>query len=449
MYSLSFIKKSLKLLEKYDGKITKTARELGIKVRTLTDWKQKKEQGKSLLVLPYKRYSRSKYTKEQRKIAIAYYFEHGQNVSSTCRKLGFPKRTTLRDWLCKNRKYQKLKNITPKESKLKPINNKGNKPRKINITFAKEGIVYQKALRILKKKIDPRYDELTSKEKTIVVNELSTKFKIKDLCKLLNLNIKTYYYECKALKRDKYEKEREIIKGIFVDNYSCYGYRRINQILRADYGIVLSEKVILRIMKEEKLIVYKPRTKKYSSYRGEISSDTPNVIQRDFKSDKPNVKLLTDITEFALKDGKVYLSPMIDCFTGTPITWKIGFSPNTKLTNDMLAEAIKIIDGENAVIHSDRGFHYRVQSWIDIVENNNCLRSMSKKGCSPDNSACEGFFGTIKNEFFYSRDWSKVGKEEFAVELDKYLNWFVSKRIKARLNYKSSKDYLLEYKKSK
>ena len=123
---------------------------------------------------------------------------------------------------------------------------------------------------------------------------------------------------------------------------------------------MLSEKVIIRLMKEEKLIVYKPKARKSSSYRGEISPDIPNIIKHDFKSPKPNIKLLTDITEFALKDAKVYLSPMIDCFTGTSITWKIGFSPNTEMTNDMLEDTIKIINGEKAIIHSDRGFHYRV-----------------------------------------------------------------------------------------
>ena len=61
-------------------------------------------------------------------------------------------------------------------------------------------------------------------------------------------------------------------------------------------------------------------------------------------------------------------------------------------------------------------------------------RSMSKKGCSPDNSMGEGFFGTIKNEFFYSRDWSKYKCDDFIIELDKYLNWFKYKRIKYRLN---------------
>ena len=70
---------------------------------------------------------------------------------------------------------------------------------------------------------------------------------------------------------------------------------------------------------------------------------------------------------------------------------------------------------------------------------------MSKKGCSPDNSMCEGFFGTIKNEFFYSRDWKETTSDEFIVELNKYLEWFKNKRIKKRLNYLSSKQFVLNY----
>ena len=66
---------------------------------------------------------------------------------------------------------------------------------------------------------------------------------------------------------------------------------------------------------------------------------------------------------------------------------------------------------------------------------------MSRKGYTPDNAACEGFFGILKNEFFYSRNWGKVDKEEFKVELEKYLEWFCTKRIKVRLNGMSPTDY--------
>ena len=68
---------------------------------------------------------------------------------------------------------------------------------------------------------------------------------------------------------------------------------------------------------------------------------------------------------------------------------------------------------------------------------NGYTRSMSQKGCSPDNAACEGLFGRIKNEFFYNQDWTGVTVEEFSRELDLYLHWYNEKRIKKSLGYLS------------
>ena len=154
-------------------------------------------------------------------------------------------------------------------------------------------------------------------------------------------------------------------------------------------------------MKEEKLFVYMPKTKfNYSSHKGEISPQVENIVNRKFIVNKPYKQALTDITEYALKDGKVYLPPLIDCFDGSPITWRISKSPNSELTNKMLKNAHEIIGDCGILIHSDRGFRYRIDSWIKLMEQYGYKRSMSKNGCSPDNSMCEGFFGTIKNEFF-------------------------------------------------
>lgn len=63
-----------------------------------------------------------------------------------------------------------------------------------------------------------------------------------------------------------------------------------------------------------------------------------------------------------------------------------------------------------------------------------CLvRSMSAKGCSPDNAACEGFFGCLENEFFHYRDWEEVPVAEFCGRLDAYPRYYCSGRIKRSL----------------
>ena len=78
------------------------------------------------------------------------------------------------------------------------------------------------------------------------------------------------------------------------------------------------------------------QNQKNSSYKGVISSESENIIKKDFKANESYSKSLTDITKFSLCDGKVYLSPLINCFTGVQITYAIGKSPNSKLTNTML-----------------------------------------------------------------------------------------------------------------
>ena len=76
------------------------------------------------------------------------------------------------------------------------------------------------------------------------------------------------------------------------------------------------------------MVVATNRRRRYGSYLGEISPAPDNVINRDFHAKTPNEKWLTDITEFQILAGKVYLSPMIDCFNGLVVSWTIGTRPD-------------------------------------------------------------------------------------------------------------------------
>ena len=124
---------------------------------------------------------------------------------------------------------------------------------------------------------------------------------------------------------------------------------------------------MLRLMKQEALVITKPKRRRYSSYLGEGSPAPENIINRDFQATDPNEKWLTDITEFHIRAGKVYLSPIIDCFDGLVISWAIGSKPDADLVNTMLDAAIEtIVDcGEQPIIHSDCGAHYRWPGWLE------------------------------------------------------------------------------------
>lgn len=285
----------------------------------------------------------------------------------------------------------------------------------------------------------------TNDEKAAIVDALSRRFSVTEALGAVGLPSSSYYY-CKAkmLKPDRYENARFAIREEFALAKGKRGYRYIRQRLRERQDpIALSDKTVRRIMAEEGCFVsYCRKRRSYSSYEGEISKAPENLVARNFHADAPNRLWLTDITQFSIKAGKVYLSPIIDCFDGMPVSWRIGVSPDAELANSMLREACeRLHDGDRPIVHSDRGSHYRWPGWIEICEREGITRSMSRKGCSPDNSACEGFFGRLKNEFFYDRDWDDVSIDNFIGELDGYMRYYRDERIKESLGWMSPMQY--------
>lgn len=196
-------------------------------------------------------------------------------------------------------------------------------------------------------------------------------------------------------------------------------------------------------MKQECLIVAAHKKRRYRSYMGEISPAPENLINRDFRAEAPNEKWLTDITEFQIPAGKVYLSPMIDCFDGLVVSWTLGTRPDSELVNTMLDAAINTVtDSEfRPVVHSDRAGHYRWPGWLKRMSHARLTRSMSRKGCSPDNAACEGFFGRLKTELFYRRSWQDTSIDQFIAMVDGYIRWYNEKRIKVSLGSLSPLEY--------
>ena len=277
-------------------------------------------------------------------------------------------------------------------------------------------------------------ENLTRREKAILVRGTSEAFGLPVAVLLARVGLarSTYFHQLRAMARpDRDEGLLALVREAFENSGRRYGYRRVWLELRGA-GIVVSAKRVMRLMTRHGLVPPLKRARRYSSYRGEIGGGAPaNLVNRDFHAEAPNRLWVTDITEFRIPAGKAYLSPVIDCHDGMPVAWTIGTRPDAELANRMLREACSTLgDGERPVIHSDRGCHYRWPGWIGICEEHGLTRSMSAKGCSPDNAAAEGFFGRLKQEFFHERDFTGVTMDEFIRRLDEYMVWYRDERIK-------------------
>ncbi len=209
-----------------------------------------------------------------------------------------------------------------------------------------------KANELLKKDQSVDLQLLSNLEKTLLVEALRGSYPLTELICQLQLPRSSYFYHKSRLRLpDKCSELRQTVTDIFNLNHRCYGYRRIHIKLNRR-GTTVSEKVV----RHEQLVVRAHKQRRYSSYNGEVRPAPENLINRDYQADAPNQKWLTDITEFQIPAGKIYLSPMIDCFDGLAASWTMGTRPDAELVNAMLDEAIETLsESQRPMVHSDRG----------------------------------------------------------------------------------------------
>ena len=504
MYSYEDRIRAVKLFIKLGKRTGPAIRQLGYPTRkSLRSWYREYEQERDLQV-GYVR-SKQKYSAEQKQVAIQHFLEHDRCIASTLKALGYPSRETLTAWIqelypeVRNRlvgrtarvkhssdvktaaviefctRQRSAQAIAQKLAVSRPTlynwknqllgreaspsmkrQNDTNPPfettelqqqveslqrdiRQLQL----EHDILKKANELLKKDLGVDLQLLSNREKTLLVDALKLTYALSELLVELDLARSTYFYHRASLRKpDKYADARLAITEVFECNHRCYGYRRMRAALHRRQ-VFISEKVVQRLMKQECLVVAANRRRRYGSYLGEISPAPENIINRDFRAGNPNEKWLTDITEFQLPAGKVYLSPIIDCFDGLVVSWTIGTRPDSELVNTMLDAAIETVAGcdNRPIIHSDRGAHYRWPGWLSRMHNAKLTRSMSRKGCSPDNAACEGFFGRLKTELFYPRNWQSTTIAEFIQVVDSYIRWYNEKRIKISLGSLSPLEY--------
>lgn len=259
------------------------------------------------------------------------------------------------------------------------------------------------------------------------------------LLKLAGISRSNFYYNLKKLKQpDKYTEIKEIIKTIYHENKGRYGYRRITAELH-NRGFNINHKTVTKLMKSLGIQCF-VRAKKYRSYKGTVGKICENLLNRNFKSDKPNQKWVTDVTEFKVNGRKLYLSPIVDLFNGEVISYNLSKHPVFAQVKDMISKAFdKIPNNTNLILHSDQGWQYQMKEYQELLKDKGIRQSMSRKGNCLDNSLAENFFGLLKSELFYLNTYDNI--ETLERDIRKYIDYYNNKRIKLKLNGMSPVQY--------
>ncbi|MDR2970624.1 MAG: IS3 family transposase [Bacteroidales bacterium] len=280
---------------------------------------------------------------------------------------------------------------------------------------------------------------LSERKRAQAIQELRPSYPLPAILEVSGMARSTFYYHKKRFNdADKYESAKKEINAIFHKHRGRYGYRRITLEL-CKKGFKLNHKTVSKLMAELG-IKSEVRKKKYRSYRGEVGKTVPNILERNFKADKPNQKWATDVTEFSLLGTKLYLSPIIDLYNGEIVSYNIAQQASLQQTMNMIEDAFcKIPDNEKLILHSDQGWQYRHHYFQHRLQQKGVIQSMSRKGNCLDNAVIENFFGILKSELLYLQKFDSV--EHFHKELDEYMKYYNNDRIKLKLNGMSPVQY--------
>ena len=256
-----------------------------------------------------------------------------------------------------------------------------------------------------------------------------------------------YYYTIR--KQDKDHKNDDLMNRIiriYYNNHERYGYRRITLEL-VNEGLVVNHKKVKRLMTRMGLLGVTPKAK-YKSYKGDMNGTVKNLLlnkvvdeenhvtryERDFSTDTVNQKWTTDVSEFHIPAGKLYLSPILDMYNGEIVSYNISRSPNFNQVTDMLAKAFaKYRDLKGLIFQSDQGWQYQMEAYHQILKEHGIIQSMSRKGNCLDNCVMENFFGKMKNEMFYGHEFEFITLEQLEAAMNEYIEYYNNKRIQVRL----------------
>ena len=236
---------------------------------------------------------------------------------------------------------------------------------------------------------------------------------------------------------------KEELVAIFNKNKKRYGYRRITQELHNN-GICINHKTVQKLMKQLGLVCHVRERRKYNSYKGEIDEVAPNLLEQNFKTNTPNRKWVTDVTEFKVNEQKLYLSPIIDLFNGEVVSYNLSRHPDFKQITDMLENAFQKLPDkvDNLILYSDQGWQYQMKTYQRMLKAKGITQSMSRKATCLDNAVVESFFGLLKTELFYLEEFDSVDQLEKAIV--EYIDYYNSRRIKLKLNGLSPVQYRIQ-----
>ena len=270
------------------------------------------------------------------------------------------------------------------------------------------------------------------KVKYAVIYRHRNEYSVSVMCKFFEVSRSGYYDFIKRIGQT--ESDAELAKKI----QECqdrtdktYGYRRVWKWLK-DRNIERNPKTVLRVMKKYGLLSEIRRRRKWINL-GQQVHKYKNLLNRQFRTDRPNTKWATDISYIHTKEGVLYLSIIRDLYDNSIVAYKTASRQTVNLVLDTIRLAMKKEKKRVAAelqLHSDQGFQYTSHGYFKLTQSYGITPSMSRKGNPYDNAMAENFFSILKTECIYRHKPNTFREADDLI--DRYIYFYNHERIQNR-----------------
>ena len=244
----------------------------------------------------------------------------------------------------------------------------------------------------------------------------------------------------KSAREIRNEELSAIVKKIFDDSGKIYGTRRIAFEL-VKLGISCGRYLARTLMRLAGCCVKRKRKFKVTTNSKHKLPVAPNLLDQNFKVDKPNRAWVADLTYLWTHEGWSYLAIVMDLYSRQIVGW----SMDKNMTKELVINAFNMAywqrrPQEGLIFHSDRGSQYCSLEFRNRLESCKAVQSMSGKGNCYDNAVAESFFGSLKTERVHFANYQT--RKEAKLDIVDYIEMFYnSRRSHSYLGYVSPRQF--------
>lgn len=269
---------------------------------------------------------------------------------------------------------------------------------------------------------------------------------VQKMCRVIGAS-RSGYYRWKKQPQSKRQKENEKIlveiKDAHTNSRRVYGSPRIAEELQGK-GIPCGENRVARLMKINGIAGKAKKKFKATTNSEHALPVAENLLNQNFKAEKPNTVWVSDITYIRTMEGWLYLAVILDLFSRQVVGWAMS----DRLTSGFVVRALYQAIGRRhpasgCIVHSDRGIQYASKDFRDVLSAYGFIQSMSRKGNCYDNAVAESFFHTLKTEHVY--DYRYETRAEARQSIFDYIEMFYNRqRRHSALGYRSPVSFEIE-----